>query len=330
MGDHHDHKTHDHSHDHEHEHDHSEGHGHEHGHHGHSHAPKDFGKIFFLGVILNSGFVLAEFFFGILSNSAALLADAGHNLSDVLGLLLAWGASILVKKQPSGRFTYGLRSTSILAALANAVVLLVVTGGIAWEAILRLQHPEHVTGMTVIIVAAIGVVVNLSTALLFVSGRHDDLNLRAAFLHMAGDAAISLGVVIAGFVMIYSGWDWLDPAVSLVISIFVVVGTWGLLRDSINLALHAVPASINSVEVHAFLTKLPDVTEVHDLHIWGMSTTEVALTAHLVVSGTYPGDAFRKMVTDELLKRFKIGHATLQIELNDSGIPCDLAPTDVV
>ncbi|HAN57331.1 MAG TPA: cation transporter [Betaproteobacteria bacterium] len=306
----------------------------EHDHHdhapGHSHAPKDFGRAFLFGIILNSSFVVAEAVYGILGNSLALLADAGHNLGDVLGLLLAWGASVLVKRIPSKRYTYGLRSTSIMAALINAVLLLVVTGGIAWEAVLRFRHPSAVEGMTVIVVAAFGVAINLGTALLFMAGRKGDLNVRGAFTHMAADAAISLGVVIAGFVIIYTGWHWLDPAVSLIISILIVIGTWGLLRDSLNLALHAVPAGIDSDNVRDYLTSTEGVSEVHDLHIWAMSTTETALTVHLVMPAGYPSDAFRSAVVDTLHERFKIAHSTIQIEINDSPHSCKLAPAEIV
>ena len=307
---------------------HSDG-GHDHG-HGHVHAPKDFGNAFLIGIVLNAGFVAAEVVYGILGNSLALLADAGHNLSDVLGLLLAWGASVLVKRAPTNRFTYGLRSTSILAALINAALLLLVTGGIAWEAILRFQHPSDVQGETVIIVAGIGVVINLTTALMFMSGRKGDLNVRAAFTHMAGDAAIALGVVITGFAILYTGWHWLDPMVSLVIAVLVVAGTWGLLRDSVSLALDAVPAGIDIEKIRVYLASVTGVTEVHDLHVWGMSTTETALTAHLVIPSGYPGDALRNEICAELREHFSIGHATIQIELGDSGQPCDLAPAHLV
>lgn len=268
--------------------------GHDHG-HGHVHAPKDFGKAFLIGVVLNAGFVAAEVVYGILGNSLALLADAGHNLSDVLGLLLAWGASVLVKRAPTKRFTYGLRSTSILAALINAALLLLVTGGIAWEAISRFRHPGEVQGMTVIVVAAVSVVINLATALLFMSGRKGDLNVRAAFTHMAGDAAIALGVVVAGFAILYTGWHWLDLVVSLAIAVLIVIGTWGLLRDSVSL-----------------------------------STTETALTAHLVIPSGYPGDGLRNEVFAELREHFTIDHATIQIELGDTGQTCELAPAHVV
>lgn len=318
------------NHSHDHEHDETK---HEHGSHvahNHSHAPKDFGTAFLIGVILNGGFVVAEVIYGIVGNSLALLADAGHNLSDVLGLLLAWGASILVKKIPTKRFTYGLRSTSILAALINAVLLLVVTGGIAWEAVLRFRHPSDVAGKTVIVVAAFGVAINLATALLFMSGRKGDLNVRAAFTHMAGDAAIALGVVGAGFAMLWTGWLWLDPVVSIVIAMLVIIGTWGLLTDSIKLALHAVPEGIDIEKVHHYLASIEGVTEVHDLHIWGMSTTENALTAHLTMPGGYPSDAVRTEMTQALKKLYGIDHPTIQIEIHDTGDICSLASAHVV
>jgi len=298
--------------------------------HGHVHAPKDFGRAFLIGVLLNTGFVVTEVIYGVSANSLALVADAGHNLSDVLGLLLAWGASTLVKRVPSRQFTYGLRSTSILAALINAVLLLVVTGAIAWQSILRFQSPADVEGITVIVVAGIGVVINLATAFLFMSGRKDDLNIRAAFLHMAGDAAISVGVVLAGFIILYTHWRWLDPVMSLTIAVLVIVSTWGLLRDSINLALHAVPDGIDSLEVKRYLESIDGVSEVHDLHIWGMSTTETALTAHLVMPEGYPGDAIRHQICVHLHEKFKIDHPTLQIELSDTPQPCKLASQEVV
>lgn len=294
------------------------------------HAPKDFGKAFAVGIFLNTGFVIVEAVFGILSNSLALLTDAGHNLGDVMGLLLAWGASVLSNRQPSARFTYGLRSTSILAALINAAVLLIVTGGIGWEALTRFSRPASVQGGTVIAVAAVGVIINTATALMFMSGRKGDLNVRGAFLHMAADAAITLGVVMSGIAIVYTGWHWLDPATSLVVALLVIVGTWGLLRDSVNLALHAVPAGIDPGAVQAYLASIPGVSEVHDLHIWGMSTTETALTAHLVFPAGYPGDAVRSDIARELNKRFRIVHPTIQIETGDLAHPCELAPAHVV
>lgn len=307
------------------------GHHHAHNHgHRHSHGVADFGRAFLFGIILNASFVVAETIYGVVGNSIALLADAGHNLSDVLGLLLAWGASILIKRTPSKRFTYGLRSTSILAALISAVLLLVVTGGIAWEAVMRFGHPSHVKNLTVIVVAGFGVAVNLSSALLFIGGRKDDLNVRAAFMHMIGDATIALGVVVSGFIILYTGWQWLDPAVSLIISILVIIGTWGLLRDSVNLALHAVPEGIDPDKVRSYLTSVDGVSEVHDLHIWAMSTMETSLTVHLVMPVGYPGDAFRHTVSEALHTQFNIAHATIQIETNDSPKPCKLAPAEVV
>lgn len=317
-----------HDHDDDHDHDHAQ-HGHSHG-IGHGHAPKDFGRAFLLGIVLNTGFVVAEVIYGIFGNSLALLADAGHNLSDVLGLLLAWGASVLVKRAPSRRYTYGLRSTSILAALGNAGLLLMVTGGIAWEAILRFDQPSAVVGKTVIIVAAFGVAINLGSAVLFMAGRKNDLNVRGAFTHMVGDAIISLGVVVAGFAIIYTGWQWLDPVVSLIIAILILAGTWGLLRDSINLALHGVPAGIDIERVRLYLKALDGVSEVHDLHVWAMSTTETALTAHLVMPSGYPDGNFLSRVSDVLEDRFEIHHATIQIETDDTPNACKLASAEVV
>ncbi len=302
---------------------------HGHGDHGHHHGPADFGRAFAIGVALNVTLVVAQVIYGVLANSVALLADAAHNLSDVLGLLLAWGATILAKRLPSKRFTYGLRSSSILAALANGAFLLLATGGIAWEAIQRFAHPEPVAGTTVIVVAALGIAVNAGTALLFMSGRKGDLNIRGAFLHMAADAVVSLGVVLAGIGIVYTGWLWLDPVTSLVISVVIVAGTWGLLRDSVRLALHAVPQGIETERVRDFLVGVAGVVEVHDLHIWGMSTTDNALTAHLVMPTGHPGDAAVAVITDQLHHRFNIGHATIQIE-TDTSHPCALAPEHVV
>jgi len=320
----HDHSDHAHGHDHDHGHAHGAGHahgGHDHG-HGHSHAPKDFGTAFAIGVLLNSGFVVAEVVYGLRVDSLALLADAGHNLSDVLGLLLAWGASVLVKRASTSRFTYGLRGTSILAALANATLLTLVTGAIAWEAVLRLAHPAAVQGGTVMAVAAVGIVVNLATALLFMSGRKDDLNVRAAFMHMAGDAAIAAGVVVAGFAMLHTGWLWLDPVVSLVIALIVLVATWGLLKDSLALALQGVPREVDAQAVGRWLAALPGVAEVHDLHIWAMSTTENALTAHLVYPDGFPGDECLRGICAQLRERHAIGHATIQVETGQPGTGC--------
>ena len=328
----HDHSAHD-DHDHDHDHGHSHAghdHDHGHGHHGHSHAPKDFGTAFAIGVLLNGGFVVAEVVYGLRIDSLALLADAGHNLSDVLGLLLAWLASVLVKRASSSRFTYGLRGTSILAALANATLLTLVTGAIAWEAVLRLAHPAATEGNVVMAVAAVGIVVNLATALLFMSGRQDDLNVRAAFAHMAGDAAIAAGVVVAGFAMQRTGWLWLDPVVSLAIALIVLVATWGLLKDSLALSLQGVPREVDAQAVGRWLSALPGVAEVHDLHIWAMSTTENALTAHLVYPAGFPGDECLRGICEELRAHHAIGHATIQVETGQAGDGCPgaMAPDD--
>jgi len=313
------------SHDHHHHagHDHGSGAGH------HDHAPKDFGRAFAVGIALNVGFVLAEAAFGYLSNSMALLADAGHNLSDVLGLVVAWIAAELAKRPPSPRYTYGLRGSSILAALFNAVFLLLAVGAIGWEAIVRLFEPQPVASVTVTVVAGIGIVVNGVTAWLFASGRDADLNIRGAYLHMAADAAVSAAVVVAGIAILFTGWNWLDPAVSLVVAFVIVWGTWGLLRDSAAMSLDAVPRRIDPAAVRDFLAGRPGVAQVHDLHIWPMSTTEVALTCHLVMPGGSPGDPFLVELAHELQHDFGIAHSTVQIE-TDPGTVCALAPDHVV
>jgi cobalt-zinc-cadmium efflux system protein len=303
--------------------------GREHGHGGHAHTPRNFGAAFAIGLALNGGFIAVEVVYGLLSNSVALLSDAGHNFGDALGLLVAWGASILAKRPPSGRFTYGLRASSILAALFNAVFLLVTVGALSWEAIQRLGQPEAVSGKTVMIVAAVGVLINGATALLFVSGRKRDINLRGAFLHMASDALVSAGVVVTGLAMLLSGWLWLDPAVSLAINAVIIWGTRGLLRDSLSMSLGAVPAHIDLRDVRVFFEKQQGVASVHDLHVWPMSTTEVALTCHLVMPSGHPGDEFLHRLSEELAKNFEIHHATMQIEI-DQNAACPLAPDQVV
>lgn len=305
-------------------------HSHQHG-HNHDHELSNYNRAFIIGTILNVGFVAVEAIFGFLIDSLALLADAGHNLSDVLGLLLAWGASILAQRPPSKRFTYGLRRSSILAALFNAIILLLAMGAISWEAIQRFNNPtSSIPGTTIIWVAAIGVVINTVTALLFMSGRQGDLNIRGAFLHMAADAMVSLGVVLAGIAILITGWLWFDPVVSLIIVAVVVFGTWQLLRDALNLALDAVPNGIELLAVKTFLAELPGVAQVHDLHIWAMSTTETALTAHLIMPEGYPGDAFLSQANRKLHDNFGIKHATLQIEIGDPKHPCSLAPAHKV
>ena len=289
-------------------------HSHDHAHH---HAPADFGAAFAIGIVLNLAFVGVGAAFGVIGHSMALIADAGHNLGDVAGLAVAWTAAILARRAPSQRFTYGLRSFSILAALFNAVFLLVATGAIAIEAIRRFFEPQPVAGRLVILVAAIGIVVNLLTALLFLRGRKSDLNIRGAFQHMAADAAVSVAVVIAGFAILFSGWHWIDPAASLLISAVIVAGTWSLLRDSLSMTLHGVPAGIDTLAVRAWLEGQAGVCAIHDLHIWPMSTSETALTAHLVMPAGHPGDAALHAIADELSHRFGIPHATIQVETSD-------------
>ena len=319
--------THEHAtgHDHHPAHD---GHGHNHG-HAHSHAPRSFGFAFAAGTALNLGFVVIEGTYGILAHSTALLADAGHNLSDVIALLIAWGAAHLGTRGPTERFTYGFRSTSILAALVNAVALLFVMGAIAWEGIRRLSEPEPVAGLTVMIVAAIGIAVNGVTAWFFATGRGHDLNIKAVFVHMAGDAAFSAAVVVAGVLILATGKEWLDPAVSLILVALVVWSTWGVLRDSVLMTLDAVPSGIRPADVRAYLQALPGVKRIHDLHIWHMSTTEVALTCHLLMPGGHPGDEFAAHTARELHARFGIGHTTLQIEV-DEAVACALEPEHLV
>ena len=303
---------------------------HQHAQHGHSHAPASFGRAFAIGIALNTAYVAAEATYGVLANSLALLADAGHNFGDVMSLGVAWLAATLARKAPSERYTYGLRGSSILAALSNAALLLVVTGGIAWAAILRLMHPEPSAGTTVMVVALAGVAVNGFTALMFASGRKDDLNIRGAFLHMASDALVALGVAAAGGLILLTGWAWLDPAASLIIGAIIVVGTWSLMRESLDLALQAVPSGVDRAAVLKYLGDLPGVTEVHDLHIWGMSTTETALTAHLVRPGAGIDDALLHRACAELRTRFAVHHATLQVETGAEAHPCGLAPGDVI
>jgi cobalt-zinc-cadmium efflux system protein len=296
----------------------------------HSDAHSNYGRAFAIGIAFNLLYVGGEAVAGIVSGSLALLADSGHNLGDVLGLSLSWGAAVLSRRQPSGRFTYGLRSSSILAALANAIILLVVTGGIAWEAVWRITHPVPVASGVVIWVAAAGIVVNGATALLFASGRLHDLNIKSAFLHMAADTLVTAGVVTAGVVIWLTSWYWLDPAVSLIVSAVIVLGTWGLVRNAINLALDAVPEGVDAAAVRAHLLAMPGVTALHDLHIWGMSTTETALTCHLVLPGGHPGDAVLNRVAQQLHHLFGIQHTTIQIELADTEEACVLTPEHVV
>jgi len=301
-------------------------HNHSKGHHHHP-SPKSQGRVFIMTIVLNMLFVIIEFAYGFITNSTALIADAGHNISDVLGLMLAWGAVILTRKAPSKRYTYGLRSTSIMAAVANALLLLIACGAIAMEAIDRFSQPPAVAGLTVSIVAAVGIVINGLSAWLLMRGSKEDLNIRGAYLHMAADAAVSIAVVIAGVAMFYTGWFMIDPIISLVIVIVIVVGTWSLLRDSMQLALSAVPANIDALAIDAYLRQLVGVTEIHDLHIWGLSTTESALTVHLVMPNGHPGDIFMDEIVQTLEERFFVHHSTLQIEQGTTNHSCSLSAT---
>jgi cobalt-zinc-cadmium efflux system protein len=336
MHDHADHSPgheHAHAHDHEHEHrphghGHAHGHGHHHHHH-HHHAPSDMGRAFAIGVALNSTIVVVQVIAGFYAGSMALLADAGHNLTDVLALVLAWVATALARRAPAGQRTYGMRKGTILASLANAVILLLTVGGIASESIHRLLAPQAVSTGVVMLTAGLGVVINTATALLFLRDKDHDLNSRGAFLHMAGDAAVSVGVVAGAWIISLTGLTWIDPALGLVIGAVIVWGAWGLLTDSFNLAMDTAPRGVNVSEVRDWLAHLPGVEEVHDLHVWAMSTTETALTAHLIRPANGDADAFLHAACEELANRFRIGHATLQVE-TDASQACRLAPAEVV
>jgi cobalt-zinc-cadmium efflux system protein len=293
------------------------------------HAPANFGRAFLIGIILNVGFVVAEVVYGVLGGSVALIADGAHNLTDVLGLAAAWLATVLARRAPTARFTYGLGRTTILAALLNAGLLLLATGAIFLEAVQRLVHPEPVAGVTMMIVAAIGIAINGISAWLFASGRKGDLNIRGAFQHMLADALVSAGVVVAALIITLTGWNRIDPLVSILISGVIIFGTWDLLRQSVGMSLDAVPEGIDAAAVRGYLATLPGVAQVHDLHIWAMSTTETALTGHLVMPGIHPGDLFLRSTCEQLRQRFRIGHATLQIEIDAEG-QCRLAPDNVV
>jgi cobalt-zinc-cadmium efflux system protein len=296
-------------------------------HHHHSHL----NRVFALGTALNIAFVILEVLFGFLSGSLALLSDAGHNTIDVLGLLLAWGTIALGKRRPTRKRTYGWQSSTIMAALLNSLILLGVVGGIAWEAITRFSQPVAVAGRTVIWVALCGVAINTLTALLFLSGRRHDLNVRGAFLHMAADAGVSAGVVVAGVLVITTGRLWIDPLVSLAIAAVILYSTWGLLRESLNMALHAVPGAIDTRAIETYLLQRPGITAIHDLHVWAMSTTETALTAHLVKPNVADDDALILSITRDLQKHFGITHVTLQLErradLQSCGSTCYTSDT---
>lgn len=293
--------------------------GHDHDHH---HAPADFGTAFLIGTTLNIAFVIVEAVFGILANSTALLADAGHNLSDVFGLLVAWGGAALVKRRPSPRFSYGLKKSSILAALINALVLLVAVGAIITEAIQRLSHPETADGIVVMQVAAVGIVINGLTAWLFARGREHDINIRGAFLHMVADAAVSGAVVVAGYLIYMTGERWIDPVVSLVVAAFILWGTWSLLTESVSMTLAGVPKGIDPDQVSQALSKLPGVEDTHHLHIWALSTTETALTVHLVVDQDVNRDMILRQARAYVHQLFGISHSTIQVEHQEAG-HCD-------
>jgi cobalt-zinc-cadmium efflux system protein len=310
----------------EHHHDHSHEHGG--GGHQHSHAPTSFGAAFAIGTALNAALVLAQFVFGYLSNSLALISDGVHNLGDVIGLLLAWGASWVGRRPPTARRTYGYRRASVLAAVANAALLLVATGAIVIEAVQRFAKPQPIESHTVMLVAGIGIVINAATALMFARGRANDLNIAGVFVHMAGDAALSFGVVITALLISLTGWYWADPLVSIALAAAIFIGSWRVMRDAVDMALDAVPPGVDPAAVHAYLSALPGVIEVHDLHIWAMSTTETALTVHLVRPGAAIDDAFVMETTRNLEHRFRIHHSTIQVEIGDQ--TCRLASADVV
>ncbi|WP_081723361.1 cation diffusion facilitator family transporter [Paraburkholderia mimosarum] len=323
----------DHNHDHDHDdacaqdaqapHGHDHGHGHHHHHHHHGPAT-GHGRAFAIAVALNVLIVVVQTAYGLLAHSTALLADAGHNLSDVLGLLLAWGAAWLATRRPSARFTFGFGSSSILASLANAALLLLACGAILAQALGRLFHPAPVAGFDVFVVATVGMVVNGFSAWLFMRGQKDDLNIRGAFLHMAADAAVSAAVAVSGLVILATGWNWIDPLMSIAVVLVIVYGTWGLLRESVRLALAAVPGNVDIVRVRAFLAQQEGVIDVHDLHVWALSTTGCALTAHLVMPAGHPGDAALDRIVESLNTRFGMRHATLQVDLGTSEHRCAL------
>ena len=291
--------------------------------HDHNHQISNYNRAFAIGVMLNVIFVAIEAGYGIAAGSLALIADAGHNLSDVLSLLIAWGAALLATKPATEKRTYGFRKVTIMASLASAILLLVALGGITWEAIGRFFDPKPVEGMTVIAVAAIGVVINTITALLFVSGQKHDLNIRGAFLHMAADAGVSFGVVVAGIIIMVTGWLLIDPLISLLIVAVILVGTWSLLRDSMNLAIDSVPKGIDMAGIKRYLTSLENVSQIHDLHVWPMSTTEVALSVHLIIVDDSFNNDFLPKLQQQLHDRFSIEHSTIQVERQDDG-PCML------
>jgi len=304
---------------------------HDHKHsHQHNHGPKDYNTAFILGISLNFTFVCIEAFYGYWSHSLALVADAGHNLSDVIGLTMAWAAFWLVSKKPTSKFTFGLRKSTILSALFNSLFLLIAVGIIIWEAIHRIMLPNIVESKTVMIVAALGIVINTLTALLFFKDKDHDMNIKGAYLHMAADALISLGVVISAIVISYTSWYWLDPVVSILISLIIIYGTWDLFKGSIKLSMDAVPESINPFEVKKYLESIEDVVDVHDLHIWGLSTTDIALSVHLTVKNNSLNNSRLVQISKYLSEHFKINHPAIQIELHDKNFECHLKSDDVI
>ncbi len=298
--------------------------------HNHDHAPRNFNRAFAVGITVNAIYILLEFGVGIAIGSLALMADAGHNLSDVLGLLLAWAGSYLSTLRPTGRYTYGFRSSSIMAAMLNALILMVAIGGILWEAVRRFQEPAAVEGQTVMWVAGIGVAVNTLTALLFLKGSERDINIRGAFLHMAADAGVSLGVVLAGWAILLTGWSWIDPAISIAVAVVIFIGTWDLFREALNLSLQAVPKGIDLDKVHDYLENLPGVEGIHDLHVWAMSTSETALTVHLIRPEVQNDDPFLAEVSKGLHDQFGIEHVTIQLERSEWADPCKQSGPDSV
>jgi cobalt-zinc-cadmium efflux system protein len=302
-------------------------HAHDHAHHHHDHTPDHFGVAFAVATVLNLALVIGQVWYGLAANSLALLADAGHNFGDVLGLILAWGAIAIANWKPSNRFTFRMHAASILSAFANGVILLVATGAIAWEAIRRFSEPQPVASTTMMVVAALAVVVNGVSAWLLSRGDKSDINVRGAFLHMLADAGVSVAVIAAAGGIMLTGWQWLDPVASLLIAAVILWGTWGVLRESIRLTLNAAPREIDPHDVRQYLAGLPQVAGVHDLHIWAMSTKETALSCHLVTPQGHPGDDFLKHVAHELDHRYEICHSTIQIELAPEGcaIRCDHA-----
>lgn len=291
-------------------------------HHGHSHAPQSFNKAFGIAIALNLGFTVCQVFYAFLANSMSLMADAAHNFGDVLGLILAWGASWLLSLPARNRYSYGYKRTTILAALSNALILVATSALITYESIYKLMHLSQVNELIIIVVALIGILINGGTAMLFMKGAHDDLNIKGAFIHLLGDALISMGVVISAIAIYYTGWVWLDPFMGLCIVGIILVGTWGLLRDSVRLILDAVPHHIDLHGIRAYLQQWPGVTAVHDLHIWGLSTKEIALTAHLVMPEHKLSDADYKKINDTLKTHFRVDHATLQVETGSIEHPC--------